>query len=340
MDMQRLIVGAREVVEPAAWAYIQGTAGADGVDQQAWSSLHLVPGVLRGVRSADTRTTLAGSAVAAPIMIAPTAGHRLAHPDGECASAIGAAAAGALMIYSSSAAMDVTTFGAAATGPWWAQVYVMVDRGVTDDYLDRCVAAGANAPVLTVDYPGAVANAQFRATSQAVIDARPGNYPQWTWQQMTASIDPAITPDVIAELAELAGLPVHVKGVLQPRDAATVVAAGAAGVMVSNHGRRQVEGVLPTAYALADIVAAVAGSAQVTVDGGIRSGTDVLRALALGAAGVGVGRPVLWGLATGGSAGVRDIIGTLTAELRQAMVSVGAGTLADIDASCVRWAPR
>ncbi len=153
---------------------------------------------------------------------------------------------------------------------------------------------------------------------------------------MSAAIQPGLTPDVIGELADRTGLPVHVKGVLHPRDASTAVAAGAAGIVVSNHGRRQVDGVLPTAYALPAVVDAVAGDAIVTVDGGIRTGVDVLRALALGASGVGIGRPVLWGLAAAGSAGVREVIGTLTAELRQAMASVGAGRIADLDGDHVR----
>jgi 4-hydroxymandelate oxidase len=210
----------------------------------------------------------------------------------------------------------------------------MRDRAVTHDYIDRCVAAGARALVVTADYPGTIASPAFRTTSR--LDAAPGNYPQWSWPEMTASIDPSLTPDVIGELAGRSGLPVHVKGVLNPRDAAIAVAAGAAGIVVSNHGRRQLDGVLPTAHALRSVVEAVAGEAVVTVDGGIRTGADVLRALALGAAGVGVGRPVLWGLAAAGEKGVRQVIGGLTAELRQAMASVGAGTIADLGIEHVR----
>ena len=339
MSLDALRQAAEAALSPVALAYYQGTAGSPDLDTRAWSSVLLVPRVLSGLTSVDTTTSLGGAQLATPVLIAATAAHRLAHPDGELATARAAAAEGALMVYSSSAAVEVTEFGAAATGPWWAQVYVMRDRGVTDDYLDRCVAAGAGALVLTVDYPGAIAKASFRTATEGRLDATPGNYPQWTWPEMAAWIQPGLTPDVIGDLAARTGLPVHVKGVLHPQDASTAVAAGASGIVVSNHGRRQVDGVLPTVYALPSIVEAVAGDAIVTVDGGIRSGVDVLRALALGASGVGVGRPVLWGLAAAGIEGVREVIGTLTAELRQAMASVGVGTVAGLDHEHVRRPP-
>ena len=157
---------------------------------------------------------------------------------------------------------------------------------------------------------------------------------------MSDAIDASLSQDIIGDLAQRSGLPVHVKGILHPDDAAVAVSAGAAGIVVSNHGRRQVDGVLPTAHALHQVVQAVAGRAVVTVDGGIRSGIDVLRALALGASGVGIGRPVVWGLAAAGSDGVREVIGTLTAELRQAMASVGAAAVADLDPTMVRTPAR
>ena len=327
---------ARAALSPAAWGYYQGTVGAPELDAQAWSSVFVVPRVMCGLTGVDTSLTLGGAHLATPVLVAASAAHRLAHPDGELATAAAAAAEGALMVYSSSAAVEVTEFGAGATGPWWAQVYVMRDRGVTYDYLDRCVAAGARALVVTVDYPGTMASPGFRTLTLGRLDAAPGNYPGWSWPEMSAAIDAALTPDVIGELAARSGLPVHVKGVLHPTDATLAVGAGAAGIVVSNHGRRQVDGVLPTAYALKAVVEAIAGAAMVTVDGGIRSGVDVLRALALGAQAVGVGRPVLWGLAAAGPEGVRGVIGTLTAELRQAMASVGAAAVSDLDHDHVR----
>ena len=194
MSLDTLREAANAALTPPAWAYYQGTAGSPELDAQAWSSVLLVPRVLTGLTGIDTSTTLGGARLDTPVLIAATAAHRLAHPDGELATARAAAAEGALMVYSSSAAVEVTEFGAGATGPWWAQVYVMRDRGVTNDYLDRCVAAGAGALVLTVDYPGAIAKAGFRTATEGRLDATPGNYPQWTWPEMSAAIQPGLTP--------------------------------------------------------------------------------------------------------------------------------------------------
>ena len=229
------------------------------------------------------------------------------------------------MVYSNSAAVEVTEFGAAATGPWWAQVYVMRDRGVTDDYVDRCVAAGARALVITVDYPGALASPAFRTATSGQLDARPATTRSGRWPEMSAAIDPSLTPDVIGELADRSGLPIHVKGVLHAADAAIAVAAGAAGIVVSNHGRRQVDGVLPTALALppspmrwwpGGASPSTAGSAAgSTCCGRWRSARP-----ASGSAGRCCGG---WPLAE--PAGVPRCSAPLTAELRQAMASVGAG---------------
>ncbi len=337
MDFDALMPAARARLEPISWDYYRAVAGGDpDRDQQAWADIDLVPRVLRGLTAVDSSLVIGGTGFATPVMVAPTASHRLADPEGEVATARAAAAVGALMVYSSSAAVEVTEFGATATSPWWAQVYVLKDRGRTDDYLARIRAAGAEAVVLTVDNAGTFGDAPFRSSTRDLMTAMPGNYPGMTWAQMSAQIDPALTPDVIGEIAAGTGLPVHVKGVMHPADAVTAVAAGAAGIVVSNHGRRQLTGVAPVASTLAAVTAAVDGRVPVTVDGGIRSGVDVLRALALGATAVGVGRPVLWGLAAGGSAGVVDVLSGLTAELRQAMAGVGAESLAAIDRSMVR----
>ena len=327
---------ARAAMSQDAWEYLQGTAGSPDLDVLTWQSIPVVPRVLQGMTGVDTSVTIGGAELATPVVVAATAAHRLAHPDAEVATAAGAAAQGALMVYSNSAAVEVTEFGAAARCPWWAQVYVLRDRGRTYDYLDRCVAAGARAIVVTVDYPGTSASPSFRAATSRRLAATPGNYPGWTWPEMSAAIDPGLTPAVIGELADRTGLPIQVKGVLHAADATTAVGAGAAGIVVSNHGRRQVDGVLPTALALPSIVDAVGDTALVTVDGGIRSGVDVLRALAMGAKAVGVGRPVFWGLAANGVQGVGDVIGTMTAQLRQAMASIGASSVDRIDRSMIR----
>ena len=199
------MTGPRSIDEYAALAaaalpeqarrYIDGAIGSLDVDIDAWADIFVVPRVLRGVGRVDTSVRLGGAELRTPVLIAPTAGHGLAHADAENATARAAGAEGALMVYSSSATTEVTEFGAAAPGPWWAQVYVMRDRGVTRDYLDRCVAAGARALVLTVDYPGTSASPAFRSAVSGRLDALPGNYPGWTWPEMSAAIDPSLAPE-------------------------------------------------------------------------------------------------------------------------------------------------
>lgn len=338
MDFTAIRAAARERLAPASWDYYQGVADDrpdTDLDHDAWERILLVPRVLHGLASVDTTVRLGADTMTSPIMVSATASHGLAHPDGEVATATGAAAVGALMTYSSSAGVEVTQFGSAVTGPWWAQVYIMDDRRLTEDYLRRIVQARPSAVVLTVDHMGAPAEAPFRRPTEP-LPAYPANFPGMTWREMSLSIEPGLVPDDIRWIAESTGLPVYVKGVLHPDDAVLAIDAGAAGIVVSNHGRRQVAGVVPTAVMLPEVIAAVAGQVPVLVDGGIRSGVDVLRAIAIGAAAVGVGRPVLWGLATGGPAGVTDVLGGLTGELRQAMAAVGAASLDRLLPSTVR----
>lgn len=338
MDWDDLADAARTALDPTTWTYYAGTAGppteADR-DSAAWQDHDLIPRFLRGLEACDTSISLGGDDFATPVMVAATAAHGLAHPEGELATARAAAATGALMVYSNSAAVDVTRFGAAATSPWWAQVYVMRDRGLTRDYLARAREAGARAIVLTVDYVGITGDARFRTATNAALRAVPGNYPGMTWPEMTAAIEPCLTSDDIDWVATESGLPVHVKGVLHAGDAAALIDTGAAGLVVSNHGRRQLAGVIPTAHALPAVVEAVAGRVPVLVDGGVRSGTDVLRALALGATAVGIGRPVLYGLTTGGEQGVANLLRALTSDLATSMLSTGAARIFDLEPSMV-----
>lgn len=338
MDFAGIKAAARSRLDRASWDYYQGVADDrpdTDLDHDAWQGVDLVPRILHGLRSVDTAVTLGTDRLATPVMVSATAAHGLADADAELATAAAAAAVGALMVYSSSAAIEVTQFGAAAPGPWWAQVYIMEDRALTQDYLRRIVRARPSAVVLTVDHMGAPAEAPFRIPAEP-LPAEPGNYPGMTWREMSLAIEPGLVPDDIRWVADATGLPVYVKGVLHPDDAVTAVEAGAAGIVVSNHGRRQVAGVVPTAVVLPEVVAAVGGRVPVLVDGGIRSGIDVLRALAIGAAAVGVGRPVLWGLAASGVAGVTGVLQGLTAELRQAMAAVGAGAVEKLLPTTVR----
>jgi 4-hydroxymandelate oxidase len=308
--------------------------------QTAWARLRLRPRVLRDVSQVSMATTVLGSAIEVPLLVAPMAYHRMAHPDGEAASAAGAGAAGAGYILSTQATMTVEEVAEAVPGAMrWFQVYVVRDRGWTADLVARAAAAGYRALVLTVDVP-VLGNRlrDLRNDFQLPTGLKPANAPPAGAARQreldvdllaqAGQFDPGLTPEVIGWLAERSGLPVLVKGVLRGDDALACLEAGAAGVVVSNHGGRQLDTVVATADALAEVAAAVGDRGEVYVDGGIRRGTDVVKALALGARAVLVGRPVLWGLTVGGAAGVERVLSGLAGELRLAMALCGAPDLA------------
>ncbi len=314
----------REVVD-----YYAGGSGDEvslAEARRAWREVRLRPRVLRDVGDVDTSCELFGSRLATPVGVAPTALHALADPDGERATAEGARAAGALMVVSTRSSLpleQIVPLGQVAprdqttARPWWLQVYVLRDRGVTSDLVRQAADSGASALVLTGDTPYVGAKARGVDLPQVAQPPR-------------AQQDPTLGLDVIGWLAELSGLPVLVKGVLRGDDAAAVVAAGAAGVVVSNHGGRQLDRALATARALPEVVDAVAGRVPVLVDGGVRSGLDALCALALGARAVLLGRPVLWALAADGAAGVTACLRAVEEDLARCMALAGAATLADV----------
>ena len=345
LDLEALEAAARDRLDRGVYDYIAG--GAEGElsvagNLVAWSRLRLRPRVLRDVARVSTATTLLGSEIATPLMVAPMAYHRMVHPDGEAASAAGAAAAGALYVCSTQATMSVEEVAAAAPGAArWFQVYVVRDRGWTAELVARAAAAGYRALVLTVDVP-LLGNRlrDLRNDFRLPTGLKPANAPPAgaARQRELASdvlaqagqFDPSLTPDTIGWLAERSGLPVVVKGVLRGDDALACLDAGAAAVAVSNHGGRQLDTVVATADALAEVAAAVGDRAEVYVDGGIRRGTDVVKALALGARAVLVGRPVLWGLTAAGAAGVERVLSGLAGELQLAMALCGATGLGQL----------
>jgi 4-hydroxymandelate oxidase len=345
LDLDALEAAARERLDRGVYDYIAG--GAEGEltlagNRAAWSRLRLRPRVLRDVAKVSTATTLLGSRVATPLLVAPMAYHRMADPDGEAASFAGAAAAGALYICSTQATMSVEEVAAAAPeAARWFQVYVVRDRGWTAELVARAAAAGYKALVLTVDVP-LLGNRlrDLRNHFRLPTGLKPANAPPAgaaRQRELAADVlaqagqfDPSLTPEVIGWLAERSGLPVVVKGVLRGDDALACVEAGAVGVVVSNHGGRQLDSVVATADALAEVVAAVGDRVEVYVDGGIRRGTDVLKALALGARAVLVGRPVLWGLTMGGAHGVERVLSGLAGELQLAMALCGAVGVDDL----------
>lgn len=317
---------AAAVLRPEVHAYYATGAGA-GVTaaeaEAAWARLRLRPRVLRDVARVDTGVELLGSRLAAPLLVAPSALHGLAHEAGETETARGAAAAGSLTVVSTRASRRLEEVPA---GPWWFQAYVMKDRGLTRGLVQRAAAAGATAVVLTGDTPylgrRPGAGRQALATDPLVnlVGAAAADLEQ----------DPSTGLEAVEELAAASGLPVLVKGVLRGDDAVRCLDAGAAGVIVSNHGGRQLDRAVATARALPEVAETVAGRAPVLVDGGIRSGLDVLCALALGADAVLLGRPVLWALAADGAAGVQACLQALTDELAHVMGLAGARTLTEV----------
>ena len=327
---------ARALLGPDVYNYYAGGSGRERTlraSVRAWQRYWLAPRVLRNVAAVDTSVRLPGppqTLLRTPVAVAPTGFQGLAHPEGELATARGAAAAGALLVLSSRSSRRIEDVGeamASAGGAWWFQVYVMRDRDLTARLAGRAVAAGARALVLTGDTP--VVGRKRRDRGEGVVtdaDLLVNTGPLADLTQAEQAAD--VTFDDIGWLARL-GVPVLVKGVLRADDARACVGAGAAGVIVSNHGGRQLDGALPTALALPGVAAALAG-AEVFADGGLRTGEDVLTALALGARAVFVGRPVLWALTCGGADGVSDLLTGLTSDLSHAMALAGARSVAEI----------
>lgn len=313
---------ARALLPPAVWAYLAaGSREAVTRDEAtgAWRDHRLWPRTLRDVSAVDTATTLLGSAVSTPIAVAPSSMQRAVHPDGELAMARGAKEAGALHVVSSNAGHTFAEIGAQA-GPWWLQVYVPDERAEIAALLDDAAGAGASALVLTVDtpFPGPkydVGDEDFEG-----IDL--------SWHRTNLSTGAnhwtrSLGAPDIAWLKERSGLPVVVKGVLHPDDAEAAVGYGADAVWVSNHGGRQLDRAVSTAHALPYVARTVAGRLPVYVDGGLRSGTDVLTALALGADAAFLGRPALHALAVAGDEGVARLLREVTEDLAVDMALAG-----------------
>ncbi|KXO88959.1 alpha-hydroxy-acid oxidizing protein [Tsukamurella pseudospumae] len=327
--MIELAQRAERLLPPDVWAYLMRGAS---IGESAWERWRFAPRVLRDVRTVDTTTPLFGE-WRSPIGIAPTAFHRLVHPDGETAVARAAAACGSPFVLSMRATTRIEEVGATAAGPWWQQVYLMRDRGITDALVQRAAAAGATALVLTGDTPyvgrsggrGLPPLDDRLALVNVAQHVRPWSDP-WAEIEQDAG---AVLGD-IRRLGDLTGLPVIVKGVLRPDEALHCIDAGAAGIWVSDHGGRQLGRTVPPAHALPEVAGAVRGAVPVLVDGDVRCGLDALAALALGADAVFVGRPALWALADGGADGVGAMLSGLWEELRHAMGLAGATRIAEL----------
>ena len=332
---------AEERLDPGAFGYFAGGAGDEWTLREnlaAFRRWHLRPRVLVDVGSVTTETAVLGQQVAMPVLVAPTAFHPLAHPDGEPATARGAAAAETVMCLSTLACVSPADLAAAApTGKRWFQLYWPRDRGFTRELLAAVVEAGFSALVLTVDFPAAGRRerdlrAAFRLPADLPLPNLPVGLGTGDFHAALGEVvDPTLTWRDLEWLRSECALPLLVKGVLTAEDALLAVEHGAEGIVVSNHGGRQLDGVQASLDALPEVVDAVQGRAEVLMDGGVRRGTDAVKALALGAQAVLVGRAVVWALAVAGEDGVRRVLELLRAEIALALKLLGCASPADVE---------
>jgi len=338
---------ARERLEPAHYDYFAGGAGAEQTlaeNAAAWRKVWICPRVMVDVGEIDTSCTLLGRRLELPLLLAPMATQCLLHPDGELAAARAAGAAGTVYCLATRATTDLAEVAAAATGPLWFQLYVDRDRAHSERVLARAAQHGFEAVLLTVDLPVAgrrereVRHGAFPFPDGVALSSHLGIEGERHQTPIGDGYDRTLTWADLDWVRAASGLPVIVKGVLCAEDAEAALGAGADAIVVSNHGGRQIDGCVPTAVALREVAAAVAGRVPVLVDGAIRDGADVVRALALGADAVLIGRPYAWGLATGGEAGVRGVLDAFAEDLRTTLALAGCPRLSDVDARRIRLA--
>ena len=345
---------AEQLLSDRTWNYVAGGA-ADEItlewNEIAWRELALLPRALVDVSRVDTSIDLFGRQWSHPIVMAPTAAHRSYHPDAESASRRGASDAEALAVMSCLGSSSLHELSEAASGPWALQLYVQSDRDFTARLVQDAIDAGAIAVVLTVDTPLLGARDRDRRTGghtvddlepPALVGAPPSvvvpDDPRPHERIYNLHIDPSLTWETLEWLVDQSSIPVIAKGVVRADDAHRCVDAGAAGLVVSNHGARNLDTCIATAPALVQVARAVDGNIPVLVDGGIRRGTDIAKALILGADAVLVGRPLVWGLTVAGDAGVRWVIETLWSELAMAMALLGAPSVGELTPDLI-WRP-
>jgi 4-hydroxymandelate oxidase len=344
-DYERM---CRTVLTPAEWAARYGDYGDPNWstysnNRDALSAVRLRPRVLAGLGTARLSTTIQGTAISHPLVVGPTG----THAAGEVASVRAAGAAGGVFVLSSLSASPADDVAAAAVGPWFQQVFPYRDRAVTRFQVETAARLGASAIVLTVSNTGASRHHQDSAWAAGITPATaaapapnlahfPGR--RYTPAELVEMIDPELGWDDIGWLGGLSPLPLVIKGIQAPEDAELAARHGAAGIVVSNHGGRALQGAIGTLDALPDIVAAVSGRIEIHLDGGIRSGEDALKALALGARTVWLGRAARWGEVAAGEAGMRHVLELLKNELAGAMGLCGVRSAADVPPSLV-WRP-
>lgn len=343
---------AQRILPQMTWDYYSSGANDEITLQEncaAYRRLKLSPRMLVDVSHRNLSTKIFQDEVSMPVLIAPTAMQRLAHEDGEVAMSRAAGRAGTIMVLSTLATSSIEEVVAEAKGPIWFQLYVYKDRGITASLVARAEKAGCTAIVLTVDSPQLgrrerdVRN-RFHLPPELAIK----NLMQAGLQELPADADGSALASYIASLYDtsltwkdvewlrsITKLPVLVKGILRPDDALRAIEYGAAGIIVSNHGGRQLDTVPATIEVLPAIAAACAGRAEILVDGGVRRGTDILKALACGARAVLIGRPALWGLAVGGADGVTSVLEMIRQELDLSMMLSGCQDVNRIPADLI-----
>ena len=338
---------AKERVEEGPWAYLSGASGDEVTNREnraAFERIKLCPRVFQDLSAASTKLNLFGREYAHPIFLAPTAFHRMFHPEGEVATILGASAMEACMTVSTSSTIPVEEIARHATVPPWFQLYIQPDRGFTADLVKRVEAAGYAVLVVTADAP----LSGLRNREQRAMFRVPPGIEAVNLRGMNAvpPADRVFGSELLASvpvwkdlewLRSLTGLPILLKGVIDPDDALLAANHGVSGIIVSNHGGRTLDTVPAAIEVLPRVADLLQGSMPLLMDGGIRRGTDILKALALGASAVMVGRPLVHGLSAAGATGVAHVLKILRTELEIAMALTGRPTLASINAS-VLWA--
>ena len=345
---------ARALLTPAIYDYYAGGAEDELTlqwNETAFRKFALRPRVLVDVSRIDPSVELLGDRLAFPVLLAPTAFQRLAHPDGELATARAAAAAGTVFVSSTLSTFTIEEI-AAATHRLWLQLYVFRDRGITRSLVERAEAAGCRAISLTVTVP-VQGNRERDAHNRFALPPgieianfaglRQSRFPDADASRLNAFIDQEFDPSLswrdIEWLRSITKLPIVLKGIMAPEDGVLAVEHGAAAVVVSNHGGRQLDSSEPTLLALPRIADAIGGRIPVLMDGGVRRGTDVVKALCLGATAVMIARPYLWGLALGGQHGVADVLGLLRAEVERTLALLGRPTISALERSAIGPSP-
>jgi 4-hydroxymandelate oxidase len=350
---------ARKLLPQGAFDYIAGAADDEVShrrNREDFDRIVLRPRYMVDVSTLDTTTTVLGIPISFPVMFAPTAGHKLCCSDGEQATARAAHDAGTAMILSTLSTTPLEDVAAASEGPKWFQLYVYKDREVTRQLVQRAESSGYKALCLTVDVPMIGNRERDLRNAFSLTDSFPlANFLGMEEMQMPSGVvntssgfgsyiaskwDPSLTWADFDWFRSITSLPIVVKGILTAEDAREAVAHGAEGIVVSNHGGRQLDSTLSGIAALPEVFEAAEGKCEVLVDGGIRRGTDVLKALALGARAVLIGRPYMWGLAIDGERGARMVLEVLRRELVAAMALTGRPTIATIDSTLVKFTER